>query len=235
MILPDDEIDKEFQIERDGVKALFDIEDELNFEENFEIFKSFVIQTKEKYPIPSFYQQIIEEFIGARPKQSQWMIPKIIEFYKELFPNNELILKQIELKANQMDFIYNDYIITIMNDDYDGLLNLINNGFYDIDYCPPIPSDFFYTITDPRNRTGIILMRTQNRNVNLHGIDIAAFFGSQKCFKYFCMNNSAIYYSTFICAFIGGSFEIIRILEQKGYKFNNEFFYTQRSNSIDMH
>ena len=209
MILPDDEIDKEFQLERDGVKALFDIENESDYEENFKIFKNFVIQTKDKYPIPSFYLQLINEYIYVRQKQSQWMVSKIIDFYTEVFPNNQSKIENLEKKISEMEFINDSYIETIMNDDYDFLLYLINNQYNDINESTPLFDHYF---TD--------IVRVQNE-ISLSGIDIAAFFGSAKCFKYFCMNNVEPNFFTFFCAFMGGSFEIVRILEQKGFRFDD--------------
>ena len=52
-------------------------------------------------------------------------------------------------------------------------------------------------------------------------IDIAAYFGSAQCFKYFFMNGIKLTELTCKCALCGGNFEIVRFVQQQFAKENN--------------
>ena len=81
-----DEIYNNFLEASIGMKALFSIIDDSNFEENFSIFKSFVISSKEKYYF-SYFIAIIDKYKKVRSIQYKWMLPRLNEFYEQITCN----------------------------------------------------------------------------------------------------------------------------------------------------
>lgn len=56
-------------------------------------------------------------------------------------------------------------------------------------------------------------------------IDVAAFYGSLKVFKYLLQNNAQIDWKVSHSAICGGNYEIIHIIEQNGDKYDNDYIF----------
>ena len=92
----------------------------------------------------------------------------------------------------------------IVNDDVDALSLLLAKKKQE-----PI-----FILTDICNECGLL-----NGRVSL--IKVSAFFGSVKCFKYLLMSGAEIDESICLFAIAGGCLDIIHILEQHSFKFDD--------------
>ena len=107
-----------------------------------------------------------------------------------------------QLECIKFGFPKDSMQYTLMNDDVDNLIDIMNQ-----------PSRSIHENIDMR---GFNFLIDGNHVSKISLIDLAALNGSVKCFKYLSLNKAVVTNKTFNMAIIGGNIEIVQLLKHNG-------------------
>ena len=194
-----------------------------NYSNSLPQIKKFIKERKNSYfyslLYSIFYESIdIDQIILSKDKQETTFLPPdtikyLISLYPQTFditfidPNSP----SIEEENKIFQFIYND--------DYDQLVSYFSER-------PTFNIHANINITKSPKLTYII------HDPSISFFNFCCLVGSPKCFKYFILNECKPDHNTGMYCIIGGSLEIIQILNQQNFQFDTVFIIV--SNIINM-
>ena len=168
----------------------------------------------------SFYAHLFQHFVDFRPKERELFLD-ILDKLRTDYPEKEkklikaaefaeLNLFQLVSKTDLFTSIYepNTLEYYIKEDDIDSFQDYLSEKMY---------SNLNYPIRLETDQPPHFV--AWDTRISL--LNLAAFYGSVKIFKYLLLNNCETSDDTFSYAVAGGSMEIIRICDQKSFKFKN--------------
>ena len=226
-LLTDVENEPQFQIFKDHVdlfKDFLDIKDET---EKAVLQKSINFLNNHSEEIP-FFLSFLDRFLDIRPKKRRHLLNIITGIllqneqpdFSLYYASNQPFLKIVLVKSGYIkdDKIENDktldnyltvfhpgtlqYIIT--EDDISTLQNyVLQQASFEFGQLYAVEFEYFMSL-----------------------INIAAYYGSLKCFKYFILNDCTIDPETSHYAIASGNYEIVHILEQKNANFDEAFIFS---------
>lgn len=182
-----------------------------------DLFANLVLKLKDKTEIE---KSLIEHFLFAKRLKCFNFIGKLIEIGINIKINEKerhMYMDKKEKGTFGSDLSRKDVIFRLIkNDDLNGIIEICSDPCFDI-------NERFPCSLSPK---AIIFEQTINLAC------LAAYFGAVKVFKYLIMSGTNMKSSNFTkFAIVGGNCEIIRIIEQNGFKYD----YNSISIAIYMH
>ena len=180
------------------------------------------------------FPTLLNSFYSVYSAEKDEIIQYIMEFTDEVpYPLLLYILRKNykhnpdgKIDTKYFDLFPDDDIINaIYHDDYDTLYSILLSK-HDFNFDEVIDEDESYAYEN--------LLRLTNFSFDYTLLDIAALFGSVKCFKYIFLNMESIPESTALYAIQGGSIEIVQILNQKDIDFSECFNLSIRYHQYEL-
>ena len=147
---------------------------------------------------PQLPTTLAQAIISTNPQQQEEICLFIMKRTKTL--QNVMLLK------NSSDLQQKLFTI-LKNDDVDSMISFMSeNPNFDLDQEHDIFSNHYY-------------LYLFDMEMKITFIDLCSLFGSLECFKYLLLNNCTISQNTLKWSIAGGNQEIVSILKEKGYPF----------------